>query len=510
MDLRNKYQDRSDDKETQFIPVQEVMKSSDKYDTQELSAAEIRRRAQQEHSMQNRNAGYTGNNGYYGQNLHSGNMPPQNQGFAVPPQNQGYVGPNSQKRYNVPQQNSGYTIPPQNQGYGAPPQNQGYGMPPQNQGYGAPPQNQGYGMPPQNQSYGAPPQRPPVYPQSNSHRGTAPVQQRAPQRKTVSRKKNSSNRPMWQTVLRIVLSFIIIFFLLYSVFALVGIFRANIHITGTRSRTADAVSSEHVDNILVIGTDSRDIETDAGRSDSMILLSINSETKTVHMTSFLRDVYVYINDEYGYNKLNAAFSYGGAELLMDTIESNYSVRIDDYVIVTFAACAALVDAVGGVEITLSDEEANALNDILISEVNELMGDGRNDDLLESGGTYTLNGKQALSYSRIRYVGNADFERTSRQREVLSIALKKACVNPVALCSIFANALSQVSTNIPGLSLYAYTLKAPFILIGYDVAQQQIPAEGTFYTDTVNGQSVLMTDFTENHRILLRTVFKDAL
>ena len=224
MDLRNKYQDRSDDKETPFIPVQEVMKISDKYDTQELSAAEIRRRAQQEHSMQNRNAGYTGNNGYYGQNLHSGNMPPQNQGFAVPPQNQGYVGPNSQKRYNVPQQNSGYT------------------MPPQNQGYGAPPQNQGYGMPPQNQSYGAPPQRPPVYPQSNSHRGTAPVQQRPPQRKTVSRKKNSSNRPMWQTVLRIVLSFIIIFFLLYSVFALVGIFRANIHITGTRSRTADAIS----------------------------------------------------------------------------------------------------------------------------------------------------------------------------------------------------------------------------------------------------------------------------
>jgi LCP family protein required for cell wall assembly len=315
---------------------------------------------------------------------------------------------------------------------------------------------------------------------------------------------------MWQTVLRIVLSFIIIVFLVYSAFALVGIFRANIHLTGTRSRTADAVSSEYVDNILIIGTDSRDVEEDRGRSDSMILLSINSETKTIHMTSFLRDVYVYINDEYGYNKLNAAFSYGGPELLMDTIESNYSVRIDDYVIVSFAACAAVIDAVGGVEITLSDDEANALNDILISEVNELMGDGRNDDLLESGGTYTLNGKQAMSYSRIRYVGNADFERTSRQREVLSLAMKKACVNPVAICSIFSNALPEISTNIPGLSLYAYSLKAPFLIMGYDVEQQQIPADDTFYTDTINGQSVLVTDFTKNHTVLLRTVFKDAL
>lgn len=516
MDLRNRNQNRSDDKETQFIPVQDVMKSSDKYDTQELSAAEIRRRAQQERPAQPTNAGYSnGNNGYYPQNPQGYSMPPQqNQGFAVPPQNQGYVGPNSQKRYSVPQQNTGYTMPRQNQGYnqeyGVPPQNQGCRMPNQNQGYGAPPQNQGYSVPPQNQGYNNVPPHPPVYPQQNVQRNTAPVQQRPPQRSSAPAKKKSSGRPMWQTVLRIVLSFIIIVFLVYSAFALVGIFRANIHITGTRSRTADAVSSEYVDNILIIGTDSRDVEEDRGRSDSMILLSINSETKTIHMTSFLRDVYVYINDEYGYNKLNAAFSYGGPELLMDTIESNYSVRIDDYVIVSFAACAAVIDAVGGVEITLSDDEANALNDILISEVNELMGDGRNDDLLESGGTYTLNGKQAMSYSRIRYVGNADFERTSRQREVLSLAMKKACVNPVAICSIFSNALPEISTNIPGLSLYAYSLKAPFLIMGYDVEQQQIPADDTFYTDTINGQSVLVTDFTKNHTVLLRTVFKDAL
>ena len=191
---------------------------------------------------------------------------------------------------------------------------------------------------------------------------------------------------------------------------------------------------------------------------------------------------------------------------MDTIESNYRIKIDDYVLVSFAACAAVIDSVGGVEITLSDKEAKALNDILISEVNELMGDKRNDDLLEGGGTYNLNGKQALSYSRIRY---ADFERTSRQREVLTIAMKKACKNPAAICGIFMNALPEISTNIQGLSLYWYSLKAPFLMMGYDIVQQQIPSEGTFQPETRNGEDVLVADFTQNNSVLMDTVFEDV-
>lgn len=438
MDLRNR-QSRSDDKETQFIPVQNVKRSSDKYDTQEMSAEEIRRRAMEERRraqdlQQARNQGY--------------NQPRQ------PVRNYGY----------------GSRIDQPNQNY--------------NQNY-----NQGYNRNPQ--------QRTPV---QQPYRQTR--QQRPHQTKKPASKKTV---PTWQRVLKGILALIIAVFLLYSAVALVGIFRTNITTTGDRSRTLDAVSLSSVENVLVIGTDSRDIETERGRSDSMILLSINKNSNTVYMTSFLRDVYVYINDYYGYGKLNAAYSYGGAELLMDTIESNYRIKIDNYVIVTFAACAEVIDAVGGVEITMSDEEAEALNDILISEVNELMGDKRNDDLLDGGGTYTLSGKQALSYSRIRYVGNADFERTSRQREVLTLAMKKACKNPAYLGAIFMNALPEVTTNISGLSLYGYSLKAPFLLMSYDIAQQQIPADGTFYPDTINGESVLVADFTENYDELRRTV-----
>lgn len=442
MDLRNR-QSRSDDKETQFIPVQNVKRSSDKYDTQEMSAEEIRRRAMEERRraqdlQQARNQGY--------------NQPRQ------PVRNYGYG-----SRINQPNQNY----------------NQSY-----NQNY-----NQGYNRNPQ--------QRMPV---QQSYRQT-----QQPRRQQTKKPAPKKTVPTWQRVLKGILALIIAVFLLYSAVALIGIFRTNITTTGDRSRTSDAVSISSVENILVIGTDSRDIETERGRSDSMILLSINKNSNTVYMTSFLRDVYVYINDYYGYGKLNAAYSYGGAELLMDTIESNYRIKIDNYVIVTFAACAEVIDAVGGVEITMSDEEAEALNDILISEVNELMGDKRNADLLDGGGTHTLSGKQALSYSRIRYVGNADFERTSRQREVLTLAMKKACKNPAYLGAIFMNALPEVTTNISGLSLYGYSLKAPFLLMSYDIAQQQIPADGTFYPDTINGESVLVADFTENHDELRRTV-----
>ncbi len=501
MDLRNKNQNLSDDKETQFIPVEDVKRSSDKYDTQQLSAEEIQRRAMEERQRQQ---------GYRSQQRPASQQPRpvQNQPYSQRPP-QGYPGSAASQQRPVggyPQQ--GYENQPV---YGS---NPNYNPNPRpQQGTQRPSQPYGGGYPQnQRQSYnpGGTPNYNPNYnpnyrpgntgthprPQSSSQsRGTAPKSSKKPQ------------TPVWQKLLKAVLAFIIVFFLLYSLVALVGILRTNITTTGERNRTEDAVSISSVENILVIGTDSRDPEQDTGRSDSMILLSINKKSKTVYMTSFLRDVYVYINDYYGYGKLNSAYSYGGPEMLMDTIEANYRVKIDDYVLVTFEACAAVIDAVGGVEVTLSDEEAQALNDILVSEVNGLMGDKRNDDLLESGGTVTLNGKQALSYSRIRYVGNADFERTSRQRQVLAQALKKACKNPVALSAIFSSALPKVTTNIPGLSLYGYTLKAPFMLIGYEIKQQQIPADGTFYNDTINGEAVLVADFTENHNELRRTIFK---
>lgn len=520
-------------------------------------------------SQQPYNNGY-GNASQQPYNNSYGNVPqqPYNNGYGNAPQqpyNNGY-GNAQQQPYNngygnAPQQpyNNGYgnaSQQPYNNGYGNAPQqpyNNGYGNAPQqpyNNGYGNAPQqsyNNGYSNAPQQPHYNAynnaprqnyaggqqhsgssyrgtattasprpqrqqaapPPQKPPVSSQRSTSQRTAPAE---PVRQKAARTRNPKSRVgggILGKAIRAVLWVIIIVFVLYSAVSLIGILRMHRETAENRANISDVMDAAYVSNVLLIGTDSRDLSQERGRSDSMILASINKKTRELTLTSFLRDSYVYIDDEYGYGKLNAAYSYGGAGLLMDTIESNYGVRIDDYVLISFAACANVIDAVGGVKLDLTDEEADAVNEILISEVNELMGDDRNDDLLDCGGEQKLDGKQALSYSRIRYVGNADFERASRQRTVMTQVLKKAAVNPVAMARIFVTALPELSTNLSVGKSYGYTLRAPFLLIGYQLKTQQIPADDTFYGDVIDGESVLIPDFDANRQTLKDTVYRKS-
>lgn len=468
------------------------------------------------------------NNGY-------GNAPqqPYNNGYGNAPQqpyNNGYG--------NAPQQpyNNGYGNAPQqpyNNGYGNAPQqpyNNSYSNAPQQPHYNtynnnAPRQNYAGGQQHSNSSYrgtattasprpqrqqaAPPPQKPPVSSQRSTSQRTAPAE---PVRQKAARTRSPKSRVgggILGKAIRAVLWVIIIVFVLYSAVSLIGILRMHRETAENRANISDVMDAAYVSNVLLIGTDSRDLSQERGRSDSMILASINKKTRELTLTSFLRDSYVYIDDEYGYGKLNAAYSYGGAGLLMDTIESNYGVRIDDYILISFAACANVIDAVGGVKLDLTDEEADAVNEILISEVNELMGDDRNDDLLDCGGKQKLDGKQALSYSRIRYVGNADFERASRQRTVMTQVLKKAAVNPVAMARIFVTALPELSTNLSVGKSYGYTLRAPFLLIGYQLKTQQIPADDTFYGDDVDGESVLRVDCDANRQVLKDTIYRKS-
>ena len=296
-------------------------------------------------------------------------------------------------------------------------------------------------------------------------------------------------------------------FLLYSAIAMVGILGMNRVDTGDRTVTSGSMDASYVKNVLVIGTDTRDPDEERGRSDSMILVSLNSKTHQIYMTSFMRDAYVDIPGQ-GSAKLNAAYSYGGPELLMDTIEENFDVHIDDYVMITFAACAAMIDAVGGVELEISDREAEAVNEILISEVNEIMGDDREDDLLDGGGKLKLDGKQALSYSRIRYVGNADFERTERQRTVMEQVMGKIKSNPFRLFPVCMGALPKMTTNMSVLSLYGYAVTTPLKLATYDMAQQRVPADGTYQGADIGGESVLQVDFDAAKQQLKSTVFAE--
>lgn len=252
-------------------------------------------------------------------------------------------------------------------------------------------------------------------------------------------------------------------------------------------------------NLLLIGNDARET-VEGGRSDAMILLSINSNTRKLHMISLLRDMYVEIPG-HGGNRLNAAYAFGGPELLMETVEQNFDIDVNRYVMVNFEAFVNLVDAAGGVELELSGEEIAYVNAYLV-EYNMLTGREEGADYLEegSGGLVHLNGAQALAYSRNRYIG-MDFGRTQRQRKILAAVMKELpgtlLADPVGLAD---GILPNLTTNLTQKECFGLSfslLKLP----GYDLEQGVIPLEGTYRDAAIRGMAVLEIDFEANKEYL---------
>ena len=251
------------------------------------------------------------------------------------------------------------------------------------------------------------------------------------------------------------------------------------------------MQSDKVINILLIGSDGR-TPKERGRSDSMILVSINTATQKVYLTSILRDIYLDIPGVKKNNRINAAYSFGGAKLLLKTIEQNFRIHIDNYVQINFQAFRELVDYFGGVEITVSK-----------AETREISG-------LDEGGTYLLNGAQALAYARIRHVGRADFERTERQRRVLNILIDKCREMSIAqLTDVLDIVLPLVATNMTKQELLSLLMSSP-TYFGYEFTDQRIPVDHSWNYMTVRGMSVLKINFRKNINMLRDTVFEDAL
>ncbi|SEL23169.1 LCP family protein [Ruminococcus albus] len=277
---------------------------------------------------------------------------------------------------------------------------------------------------------------------------------------------------------------------------------------GDRSFTGGSMDSKSVTNILLIGSDTRS-EKENGRTDSMILMSVNKDKKTITMTSFMRDMYVEIkgrrtgdDDIDVWDKLNSAYVYGGAELLMDTIEYNFDISVDDYVYVDFFAFIDIVDSIGGLEIDITDEEAAGLEDPL-GEQNKYLKQPEDTDCLDHGGKLLLNGNQTLAYARLRYVGNADFQRTERQREVISkIIAKVKSSDPLTINRFAKSVCSNLSTNMSRAEMMLSAYKAIFS-VNYQMKTLRIPAEGNYSFGMHGDQSTLDVDI-EACRELLRS------
>ena len=265
--------------------------------------------------------------------------------------------------------------------------------------------------------------------------------------------------------------------------------------------------SDSVFHVLLIGTDNRTSGA-VGRSDSMVLISVNKNTSAVIATSLLRDIYLQIPDIGWSDRLNTAYAYGGASLLLKTIQENFKIDVSKYIAVDFFAFIEIIDALGGVTIEIDDSEINTANGY-IQEINELTGLHPDDGKLVSGGLQLLNGKQALAYSRIRYVGNADFGRTDRQRVVLQILFETVQSCSIGQLSDLLNVfLPEVTTNLTRSELTTLLFAVPAIS-DYSFESWYIPVEGSYSYLTIRGMSVLGIDFNANISELQKRIHQNS-
>ena len=256
----------------------------------------------------------------------------------------------------------------------------------------------------------------------------------------------------------------------------------------------EALKNEKSMNVALFGLDRRSKE-EKSRADSIMVANINFETKTINLVSILRDTLVDIKG-HGKDKLNHSYAYGGPELSMETINSNFDLDINKYVSVDFFSLAKVIDIIGGVDIDLKDYEANQINQNL-NEINSIEKLPKETDYIQGSGLKNLNGRQAVAYCRIRKEGNGDYERTQRQRNVLkAILLKYEKLDSGKRFEVGMEMMSQVNTNIPINDIKDLQNK---ILSDKDftINQHMIPFEGSFETKIIDKKWVIDANMKEN-------------
>ncbi len=230
----------------------------------------------------------------------------------------------------------------------------------------------------------------------------------------------------------------------------------------------EKIYNKKVINVLLIGEDDED---GSHRSDSTMLVSVNTKTKKITITSFLRDSYTYmnINGHERYDKTNHSYAWGGAATLMQVLSDNYKIKIDHYVSINYQSFKSAVDALGGVTVPITEKEARFMN-----RTTRVKG-------FESGENVLLNGERALIYARIRKL-DSEVERTRRQREVISSVIRNVKASSLSdLNYAIETFLPYITTNYSSgeiLSLGMQALSEGWLK--YDIVSQVMPTEELRY------------------------------
>lgn len=239
--------------------------------------------------------------------------------------------------------------------------------------------------------------------------------------------------------------------------------------------TVEPIDHSPLMNILIVGQDQKPEDNTRQRSDIMMLCSYNTETNEVHITSFLRDLYVKIPGGYSHNKLNAAYHFGGFKLLYQTLLDNFGVRIDGGIEVDFNGFVDIVDLLGGVDIYLTAEEAPYVSSTATEGVNH------------------LNGRKALNYARTRKTDD-DFGRTERQRKMLVALFEKVRHADLETVNELINtALSMVKTDMTDETITALIASLLPKISTLEITTHCVPSKGNFMYGYARGMQVLIPD-----------------
>ena len=249
----------------------------------------------------------------------------------------------------------------------------------------------------------------------------------------------------------------------------------------------DGISDRRIVNIAVFGIDSTDGMT--GRSDTIMILTLDEKHDKIKITSIVRDAYVDIPGR-GLDKINHAYAFGGPELAIKTINQNFKLDIRHYISLNFSSMPAIVDTIGGVEVKITDKEAALISGI------------------STGGTYTLDGKQALQFARIRKI-DSDFERSRRQRDVMEATIKAAFEKPLtSYPGMLSDVFPYMKTNLSSNQMLNLGRKAVMNNIR-DIEQVQFPTSTLGKGEIINGIYYFVFDRTVGAEKLSQYIFNDV-
>lgn len=254
-------------------------------------------------------------------------------------------------------------------------------------------------------------------------------------------------------------------------------------------------SSPLVSNILLLGVDGS--ADSSSRSDSMILVSVDFAHMKIKLTSFLRDSWVEIPSKGKKGKLNSACTYGGPQLVVDTIEYNFCVNIDHFVMVDFDMFTQIIDSLGGIEIEVTEKEAKFINKTTRHTV-------------DSGNNVHLNGDEALVYCRIRKL-DSDYMRTYRQRKVITALIGQAKNAGIsALIETMQNIFPLIQTDMSAAEITGLAYKAGIGIVAFDIEQNRVPIDEHMKPDTRNGQWVEVLDIEATKEYLQDYIYTNKI